>query len=236
MTSRCSKLIICLGLFVLSGFIVAAQPVPQKKNSTASPDSAGKELLELGRRARAYWDKGDYTNALPLFERILEISEKDLGKDSAELPRQLILLSTMYSAQGNTDKALSYLKRSLEITEKAVGMKDYEAAMTVALMNVGSIHKMRGDHAQATAALERCLTIQERFFGVAYTKKPFLNGQTALQSRSGLRVVPSHFVDRAHIHQGHSHSCFVILHADRLLRDLQAALQVRQGFVRVPLG
>jgi len=162
MPSHYSKRIICLWLFFISSLIVIAQNPAQTDKAPARADSGDDDLLQLARRARAYWDNGDYTNALPLFEKVFETTEKALGKDSPELPRQLILLATIYNAQGDSDRALSTLKRSLGIAEKMVGTKDYEATMTATLMNMGLIYKARQQYPEAAAAFERSLAIQEK--------------------------------------------------------------------------
>ena len=120
---------ICAGLVAASSLVVMAQNDAGTEKPPPARLSADEDLKQLFRRAREYWDKGDYTNALPLYERILAISQSTWGKDNPELAKQLILIGTIHSSLGEPDKALLFFKRFVEITDKAEVEKSFEEGL-----------------------------------------------------------------------------------------------------------
>ena len=165
MVSHRLKPIICAGLVAASSLIVMAQNDARTEKPPPSLGSADEDLMQLFRRAKEYWDKGDYTNALPLYERTLAITESTWGKDNPELAKQLIVIGTMHSALGEPDKALPFFKRFVEITDKAEVEKSYERERITALINMGQIYRSQQSFAPATAAFEGCVALQEKVYG-----------------------------------------------------------------------
>src|SRR2546423_441597 len=118
MLSSHSRLICCTVLLLGMLLVTAAQNNPQPEKSLTNTNLEGNELSELTSRAGAYWDKGDYTNALPLFEQILGMTENALGRNHPLVARDLWLLAHMHTAHGNPEKALRLLRRGIAIIEK----------------------------------------------------------------------------------------------------------------------
>src|SRR3990172_689178 len=92
------KLVVSATLLLGVSLVATAQT-----NSNPEPlvgDMAPAEFRQLILEANGFWERRDYTNALPLYERILATSESTWGKDNPELAKQLILIGTIHSALG----------------------------------------------------------------------------------------------------------------------------------------
>ncbi|NJM54962.1 MAG: tetratricopeptide repeat protein [Verrucomicrobiae bacterium] len=162
--------LLLVGLFLAGLFTMIAQSTEPHEKASANGEPAAKDVTELARQASAYFSKGDYTNALPLFERLVERMAVDVGHEHPLQARNFVLLGIIHNARGNPEKALPLLQRALPIMEKHpeanVDNSDYHIA---ALMQMGLAHRALINYAEATSAFQRCLEVQEKTFGADST-------------------------------------------------------------------
>jgi CHAT domain-containing protein len=92
--------------------------------------------------------------------RLVELQERALGADHAELGPGLQVLGFVYRAQGRLAEAEALFERALAIAERAPapGRLNVAAALTV----LADVHLDRRQYARAEAALARALPLQER--------------------------------------------------------------------------
>lgn len=71
-----------------------------------------------------------YKEALPLYQRSLEIKETALGKDHLEVAIVLSSIAGLYQDMGAYEEALPLFQRSLELGEQALG-KDHPSVVII---------------------------------------------------------------------------------------------------------
>ena len=137
------------------------------------------EADTLNSRAIEHYNSGDYTNALPLYERALAIREKALGPQHADTATSLNNLASLYRAMGDYAKALPLYERALAIREKALGPQHTHTATS--LNNLASLYRAMGDYAKALPLCERALAIREKALGPQH-----VDTATSLNNLAGL--------------------------------------------------
>src|SRR5262245_21597433 len=164
MSGHCSKLLICAELFLVSLLPLIAQDA---NRSPAITEAAGKDLMQMAQRAREYYDKGEYTNAIPLYKQLAQRMEMDLGSGNLLLARTLVVLGAMHNADANPKKALPLLERAVAIIDNR---PENDLTLThddriAPLLQIGLACRALEKYEQATSAFRSCLEIQEKAFG-----------------------------------------------------------------------
>jgi CHAT domain-containing protein/Tfp pilus assembly protein PilF len=131
-------------------------------------DSALHEARKLYQEALKLRDAGKYDEAIPLFERALEIRERILGPDHRDIAEALNSLAILYYYKGDSVRAELLCQRALIIREKALGPGHPDVADS--LKNLAFICVDRGDYAKAELLCRRALTIKERELGLEHTE------------------------------------------------------------------
>jgi CHAT domain-containing protein/Tfp pilus assembly protein PilF len=108
----------------------------------------------------------DYSKALPLALRALEVNEKILGKDHLDTATCVNNLGILYSEMAHYIQAQSLFNRALEIREKALRPEHPDTAAT--LNSLGLLFVKIGDYTKALPLLERALAIYEKALGAEH--------------------------------------------------------------------
>jgi CHAT domain-containing protein/tetratricopeptide (TPR) repeat protein len=104
-----------------------------------------------------------YDQAEPLFQRVLAITEKSLGKDHLDVATSLNNLALFYKDQGKYDQAEPLYQRSLTIYEKSLG-KDHPNVAAV-LSNLAELYLLQRKYELAEPLYQRSLKIREKVSG-----------------------------------------------------------------------
>jgi len=110
----------------------------------------------LGDIAYACRCEGKYAEAVPLLEKMIEISEKLWGQAYVQIPDDLCTLGELYCAQGKYAAAEPLYERALAINEH------YTAQEADTPSKTGLFYLNWGKYAQAEPLLLRALAIQEK--------------------------------------------------------------------------
>ena len=105
----------------------------------------------------------DYSEAEPLYQRALAISEKALGPDHPSTATSLNNLALLYKSQGQYEQAEPLYQRALGIREKALG-PDHPSTAT-SLNNLAALYDSQGQYEQAEPLYQRALGIREKALG-----------------------------------------------------------------------
>jgi tetratricopeptide (TPR) repeat protein len=111
----------------------------------------GGEILSLFGWAHALRQAGDSSGATRKYEAALQLSERH--GERAMHSRALHALAMQHAAQGGLDMALAFMRRAIEV-DRSIG---YAHALGHDLVDLGSIHLLRGEVAQARVALQEAL-------------------------------------------------------------------------------
>jgi CHAT domain-containing protein/tetratricopeptide (TPR) repeat protein len=137
----------------------AGRALAQDAKGGRSGDAA--EARRLAAEGNRLYDAQRYDEALPLFARALEIREKVLGPNRAEVGESASDLgSAYYRAKQDYVHAESLLKRGVAIREKALGPDHPDVAK--ALTSLAVMYFMKGETAHAEPLLQRALAIREK--------------------------------------------------------------------------
>ena len=115
----------------------------------------------LGHLGRAYLAAGDVKNAIPLYQRSLDIKEQVSTPE--DLAVGLNNLSVAYRSGGEFQKALPLLERALEINETVLGPDSSVTAGT--LSNLGLLYQEMGRFEEALPLFHRALQIRREALG-----------------------------------------------------------------------
>jgi len=138
---------------------LAEEAVGIKERRSASGPELSVSLFQL---ANVHRSLGDYGGALPLFERVLALRER-------EIPPDTLALASALNAMGNARRDLSdlagaqvYFERALALRERALGPTDPLVALT--LSNLANVYRDLGDLDAAVPIYQRAQrAIEARF-------------------------------------------------------------------------
>lgn len=158
----------------------------------AAGNPAG-EVLSLFGWAHALRQTGDLHGSTQKYESALKLSE--LNGERAMHSRALHALAMHHAAQGALDTALAHMRRAIEV-DRAIG---YAHALGHDLVELSSLHFLRGEIAQARVALQEALVwfgFTEDAAALASTRSALVeldaNGGTLPATSALRRGVKSH--------------------------------------------
>jgi tetratricopeptide (TPR) repeat protein len=108
-------------------------------------------------------DRAQYSEAQPLYELSLHISEQTVGPEHPDTASTLHELARLAQAQGNYAQAQPLYERALRIYEQSLGSEHPNTATT--LNEMARLAQAQGNYAQAQPLYERALRIYEQSLG-----------------------------------------------------------------------
>jgi tetratricopeptide (TPR) repeat protein len=106
---------------------------------------------------------GAYTEAQPLYERVLAIHEGRPGAEHPLLAQSLNNLATLHYAQGAYERALPLFERALAIYERVLGSDHPDTASNMS--NLAELYRAQGAYERALSLNKRALVVRERVLG-----------------------------------------------------------------------
>jgi tetratricopeptide (TPR) repeat protein len=112
------------------------------------------------------YERGQYTEAEPLYQRALTIHEHISGPDHPDVATSLHDLAELYDKQGKYPESETLYQRALAIQERALGPQHPDFAKT--LNSLGGLYRVEGRYAQAEQIYQRALAIREQVLGPSH--------------------------------------------------------------------
>jgi tetratricopeptide (TPR) repeat protein len=129
-------------------------------NATAS-QTASLELAPLLTKTADYlYQRAEYAESEPLYQRALQIYEQALGNSDPQVALPLSGLAELYRAQGRYAEAEPLFKRALQLWEQA-GSGDYPE-MPLVLDNLAILYAEQGHFQQAEPLFQRARQLCEQ--------------------------------------------------------------------------
>ncbi|MBS1557244.1 MAG: CHAT domain-containing protein [Bacteroidetes bacterium] len=124
----------------------------------------------LANLAGVYMEEGKLTQAKPLLDQAIEITEKEKGRESYFFAWTIESLATFYKLTGHYEKADSLYQQALHVYETSVGKSNlsYLSAET----NLAKLHLIRQEYDQAEALF---LQIKESYLAKIENLFPMLS-------------------------------------------------------------
>ena len=149
------------------------------------------EAASLLNQAGLYLDaRARYSEAEPLFKRVLVIYEQQLGVDHLNTAQSHNNLAVLYQNQGKYAEAEILYQRALSIREQQLGGDHPYTA--VSLNNLAALYYQQGKYAEAEPLYQRALAIREQQMEADYSETAqSLNNLAALyKGCRGRAIVP----------------------------------------------
>lgn len=108
-------------------------------------------------------EMGDYSTALKLFEKAINITESVREPEHPDVATLYNNIASLYRAMGYFKKALKYHEKAQEIREAVLGSNHPDLATTY--NNIGLIHHDIGDYPRALMFLRKAKRIREAVLG-----------------------------------------------------------------------
>lgn len=112
------------------------------------------------------FQRGQLTEAAPLFQRALQVRERILGSEHLDVAFALNKLAVLSLNQGRFIEAERLFQRALQIQEQARGVEHPELATL--LNNLAVLSWERGKYKEAEPLFQRALQIRERALGLEH--------------------------------------------------------------------
>jgi tetratricopeptide (TPR) repeat protein len=152
--------------------------------------------IALNNLAEVYRAQGQYTQAEPLLQRALTISEQALGPQHPQVAMGLNNLAGLYQAQGRYAEASSLYQRALTIWEQALGPQHPQVA--AGLNNLAGLYENQGRYAAAEPLYQRALLVKEQALGPQHPDVAIsLNNLALLYHRQGRYTQTEPLLQRA---------------------------------------
>lgn len=145
-------------------------PVPTGQPAAAAPAAARSEEDIKGalsgahaRLAESYYDQGNYSEALSLYEKILAVREQELGESDNELVADLANVVRVLCVQNRLDNAESYVRRMIGILEMSQPEDVQKLAET--LNTLSQIYFQQKKFEQCQPVLDRAVRLKQQVLG-----------------------------------------------------------------------
>jgi tetratricopeptide (TPR) repeat protein/CHAT domain-containing protein len=119
--------------------------------------------LSLAQQIDALTSQQKYADAVPLAERLVEITRVDPGPLAPDHLAALERLASVLEHVSRTDEAEALFRRVVELRESLSGPDHLDTA--VALTRLAAFYSRRGRHSEADSIYRRVLAIQEKQLG-----------------------------------------------------------------------
>ncbi|MEH2144038.1 tetratricopeptide repeat protein [Nostoc sp.] len=131
--------------------------------------------------ARFYHGQGLYDQALPWYEKCLEISKKRLGEEHPSVALSLNNLALLYQSQGKYSEAEPLLQQALALSRQLLGEEHPDVALS--LNSLALLYDSQGRYSEAEPLYIQALDICKRQLGLDHP-----NTVTVRQNLADLRV------------------------------------------------
>jgi CHAT domain-containing protein/Tfp pilus assembly protein PilF len=158
-----------IGLVVINGISALAQqvrpegraePTPESRAKSPSPSDKTGQLSSLFEKYYQLYGAGKYSEAIPVAQEALDLSEKTLGPDHPDVARALTCLAAGVDQMGNYAKAEPMYQRALKISEKTL---ESDPRLTATILdNLATLYYWMGNYAKAELTYQQALKIGER--------------------------------------------------------------------------
>jgi tetratricopeptide (TPR) repeat protein len=159
----------------------------QKQRPLISTETLEAKIMEL-------YKAGQYSDAIPLAQRLLAIQEKALGPDHPYVADSLNTLASLYEGQARYADAEPLCKRSLTIREKTFGANSLEVGQS--LNTLANLYEEQGRYADAEQLYKRSLAIREKALGPDH---PYVAG--LLKNLGALRQKQGGYADAEQLYK-----------------------------------
>ena len=139
------------------------------------------DLNRIEQLARLYYEVGEYTKALPLYEKALKIDQNVLGEEHPDTATSYNNLAGLYESMGEYTKALPLYEKALKTRQNVLGEEHPDTATSY--NNIAVFFYGQNEFQKAYTFMKKAIDIRKKVLPVNH---PNLKG-----SIDGLAVIES---------------------------------------------
>ncbi|WP_198954263.1 CHAT domain-containing tetratricopeptide repeat protein [Moorena bouillonii] len=121
------------------------------------------EASRLNQQVLELYQQRKYSEAIPLWERELEIRQQVLGPDHPDVAANLNYLGVLYSSQGRYQEAESLFQQALQLRKRWLGEEHPDVAES--LNYLGVLYSSQGRYQEAEPLYQQALDLDKRLLG-----------------------------------------------------------------------
>jgi TonB family protein len=122
------------------------------------------DRISANQQFRESFDARRYADALPLAEKVVELTEEQYGKDARALVNPLTNLGTVHYRLKDYAAAEKEYQRGIDILEKTAGTTDRQLLRP--LQGLGASHFAEAEYVDASVALKRAIDLSRNLDGL----------------------------------------------------------------------
>lgn len=122
------------------------------------------ERINANQQFREAFDARRYAEALPLAQKVVDLTEEQYGKDARALVNPLTNLGTVHYRLKDYTAAEKEYQRSVEILERTAGATDRQLLRP--LQGLGAAHYAESEYVDASVALKRAIDLSRNLDGL----------------------------------------------------------------------
>jgi TonB family protein len=122
------------------------------------------DRISVNQQFREAFDARKYAEALPLAEKVVELTEEQYGKDARALVNPLTNLGTVHYRLKDYPAAEKEYQRGIDILEKTAGTTDRQLLRP--LQGLGASHFAENEYVDASVALKRAIDLSRNLDGL----------------------------------------------------------------------
>ena len=177
-------------------FADASIELAQTETQNASREAEIEKAKQLNRQATELYQKGKYSEAIPVFEKVLEIRRSLFKDDHQDLAQSINNLGLLHEEQGQYTQAEPLLKEALAMYKRL--FPDDHSYVAVSLNNLAAIYKVQGRYIEAEPLLKEALAMFRKLFpGDHLDVATSLNNLAALYQAQGRLAAAEPLYDQA---------------------------------------
>ncbi len=131
---------------------------------STTPDALESDRVQAYKTFRAEFDSRNYEKALPAAQRVVALTEQELGSNHPDLVNALSNLGTTQLRLKDYDSAEVSYQRAMRLAETFDGGMSH--ALIQPLLGLGITHQASGDHQKAESVLRRAIELSRKLDGL----------------------------------------------------------------------
>ncbi|NEO89987.1 MAG: tetratricopeptide repeat protein [Moorea sp. SIO3G5] len=142
------------------------------------------------------YQQGKYSEAIPLWERVLEIQQQLLGEEHPDVATSLNTLAELYLFQGRYQEAEPLYRQALDLRKRLLGEEHPDVATT--LKHLATLYSIQGRYQEVEHLLQQALQLRKPLLGQEHLSvADSLNNLAKVQFRQGRYQEVEHLLQQA---------------------------------------
>jgi tetratricopeptide (TPR) repeat protein len=190
-----------LGFMLLTIFIIVNKPVPDdipvyrgqkpgQQTDTGEDTRMQDDVTRLNQEINIYFDLGEYSKAVPLAQKVLELQELRRGANHIDVATAMNNLAVLYKRLGQIDEAERLYLKTLSIQKQWLGETHHQTLAS--MQHLAQLYEQQGETREAIVYYQNILNVRTETLGEDHEDVRALQGKIqALKDRPSNNIKES---------------------------------------------